>query len=110
MKFFLILFLFLQISFADKYSALLFNGNCITCHDEKKPLSAPSVKIIKKRYLEAFPQKQKFVSFMSKWVLKPKRETSIMHDMIEKYELMPELGYDIDTLEKISAYIYDTTF
>ena len=33
-----------------------------------------------------------------------------MSDAIRKYELMPELGYDLDTLEKISTYIYETDF
>jgi hypothetical protein len=33
-----------------------------------------------------------------------------MSDMIEKYELMPQLGYDKDTLEKIAEYIYETEF
>ncbi len=47
---------------------------------------------------------------MSSWVLKPKEETSIMLDMIKKYELMPELGYDKDTLEIISSYLYDMKF
>lgn len=45
---------------------------------------------------------------MSEWVLKPNKETSIMHDMIDEYELMPELAYDRDTLEKIAEYIYET--
>ena len=33
-----------------------------------------------------------------------------MSDAIKKYELMPELGYDIDTLRSIAEYIYDTDF
>lgn len=110
MKLFLVFFFLAKILVADSYPALLFNGNCVTCHDEKRSLSAPSIKIIKKRYLEAFAKKKEFVSYMSTWVLKPKEETSIMHDMIEKYELMPELGYDKETLEIISSYIYETTF
>ncbi len=54
--------------------------------------------------------KKEFVSYMTTWVLKSKKETSLMHDMIEKYELMPELGYDKETLEIISSHIYETTF
>jgi hypothetical protein len=33
-----------------------------------------------------------------------------MKDMIERYEIMPELGYDIDTLKKIAIYIYENNF
>jgi len=95
---------------ATDMRALLFHGNCITCHDEVKSISAPSINEIKKHYLRAFPIKKDFVAYMSKWVVKPKAETSIMQESIKKYELMPELGYDISTLEEISAYIYDTDF
>jgi hypothetical protein len=47
---------------------------------------------------------------MSNWVLKPNKETSLMDDMILKYELMPELAYDLETLKMITGYIYDTEF
>ena len=43
---------------------------------------------------------------MSNWVVKPNKETSLMHDMIDKYGLMPELGYDKSTLKEITTYIY----
>ena len=43
-------------------------------------------------------------------VLKPNEHTSIMSDAIQKYELMPEIGYDLTTLKEISEYIYDTDF
>lgn len=65
---------------------------------------------VKDSYLRAFPKKEDFVKYMSEWVLKPNKGTSIMLDEIEKHELMPELGYDLSTLEEISAYIYDTDF
>jgi len=90
--------------------ALLFHGNCFTCHHEHKSISAPSIDEIKENYLRAFPLKKDFVEYMSKWVVKPKKETSIMQESIKKYELMPELGYDLSTLEEVSAYIYDTDF
>jgi len=109
MKFFTLWLFILSFSLnADNYGGLLLYGNCTTCHHMDKSISAPSMKIIKKRYLLAFPQKKDFVSFMSEWVLKPNKETSIMHDMIDEYELMPELAYDRDTLEKIAEYIYET--
>ena len=66
--------------------------------------------ILKKSYITAFPKREDFVNYMSEWVIHPKEETSIMLEAIEKYELMPELGFDIDTLKIISEYIYDTDF
>jgi hypothetical protein len=35
------------------------------------------------------------------------KETALMYDSIKKYKLMPMLGYDKETLEEISAYLYD---
>lgn len=106
-KYLFLIFTLTTLSFGNSYGELLFNGNCITCHHKTKSISAPSTKIIVSRYKEAFPKKSDFVSYMSSWVLKPNAKTSIMEDMIIKYELMPELGYDKDTLNLISEYLYD---
>ena len=95
---------------ADDMSSLLFNGNCITCHKETKTLSAPSVVKFKAVYKNVFSTKEEFVNYMSTWVLNPKKETSLMHDAIKKHGLMPHLGFDIETLRDISAYIYETDF
>lgn len=102
-----LLFLFVSSLHAADYRRLLLHGNCITCHHIEKSISAPSMRFIKKRYLLAFPDKKDFISYMSEWVLKPNKENSIMHDMIDKYKLMPELVYDKNTLEEISEYIYE---
>lgn len=97
-------------SFANDASSLLFNGNCLTCHHETKTISAPSAKEIRDRYKKAFQTKEEFVSYMSEWVKKPSNEGSLMHDAVKKHGLMPELGFDIQTLMDISGYIYDTDF
>ncbi len=95
---------------ASGYNSLLFNGNCVTCHFEKESISAPSVMELQVRYKDAFPLRDDFIKYMSTWVQYPNAKTSIMSDAIEKYELMPELGYDLDTLKSIAEYIYDTDF
>lgn len=106
-KLFIIFILLYNLSFGATYGELLFNGNCITCHHTTKSISAPSIEIVVLRYKEAFPKKEEFISYMSEWVLKPKEETSIMHDMIAKYKLMPELGYDKESLKIIAEYLYE---
>ena len=95
---------------ANDIRALFFHGNCVTCHFENRSHSAPSIQEIKQRYKDAFTNKVDFVYYMSEWVLKPNAQTSLMSDAIDKYELMPDLGYDADTLKKISSYIYETEF
>ena len=95
---------------ANDMSSLMFNGNCITCHKETKTISAPSVVKFKAVYMNAFPDKKDFVDYMSNWVQNPDKETSLMRCSIKKHGLMPHLGFDIETLRDISAYIYDTDF
>jgi len=109
MKYISLIFFIMIISLnaQDSYGRLLLYGNCITCHHETKNISAPSLKVIKDRYKDVFKNEKEFVEYMSLWVLKPDEKTSIMQDMIDKYGLMPELGYDLDTLKKISKYIYN---
>ncbi len=109
-KIFFIPLLFTLNLQANPYASLLFHGNCTTCHFEGKTVSAPSVIEFKQRYMDAFPQKEDFIKYMSAWVQHPQKETSIMRDAIKKHALMPELGFGLDTLEIISEYIYETDF
>ncbi len=103
-------FIFMLNLQATNYDALLFHGNCTTCHFENETRSAPSVIDFRARYLSAFPVKKDFVTYMVNWVHIPKEETSLMHDAIDKHGLMPELAFDKEALESIAGYIYDTDF
>jgi len=111
MKFFLLsLFIISNIHSSDNIGELLFNGNCVTCHFKTKDISAPSMQKVKQRYIKAFPNKKEFVNYMSTWVSSPNKDGSLMHDAIEKYEIMPTLGFEQDYLNDIASYIYDTDF
>ena len=110
MKTILIIFLYIITLNASNYQSLLFHGNCITCHFETQTISAPSVQKFKSVYITAFPKKQDFINYMATWVQHPNANTSLMQDAIKKHELMPELGFDLDTLKQISEYIYNTDF
>jgi len=104
---FLLFFPFLV--FAD-YGALLFHGNCITCHNETQSISAPSMREIRQNYLEVFSDKEDFVKYMSQFITTPDEELSIMKDKIKKYKLMPLLGYEKSVAQEISAYVYEKEF
>ena len=105
----LLLFSFVHLN-AASLGSLLFHGNCITCHNELKDISAPSIISVRENYLRAFPKKEDFADYMSRWVTHPNEEGSLMLDAIKKYELMPLLGYEESTLKIIAEYIYDTDF
>ena len=104
------IFALCSLSFADDIGGLLFHGNCVTCHYELEEKSAPSMMEVRKRYLQAFPDKKEFVKYLSEWVHHPSKERSIMQDAIEKHDLMPQLAYEKEVLEDIAAYIYETDF
>jgi len=109
-RFFILLLGVFSALEADGIGSLLFHGNCTTCHYETKALSAPSMYDVRERYIKAYDKKDDFVSYMSKWVANPNKETSIMLDAVQKYGLMPHLGYEEDVIKEITRYIYDTDF
>ncbi len=110
MKTLILLIILISNTFASDYGKLLFNGNCVTCHFETQKLSAPSIKEVRKHYLNAFPKEKDFVEYMITWVSKPNANTSVMNESIKEFGLMPELGYDAYTLREIASYIYKTEF
>ena len=107
---FFFLVLFTLNLYADNFGSLYFHGNCVTCHDKSKDISAPSILKIQEHYKRAFPQRDDFIRYLSKWVKKPSQEGSIMLQSVKQYDLMPELAFEIDVLQEIAGYIYDTDF
>ena len=69
-----------------------------------------TVALLLSPFLVKIPNKKDFIKYMSTWVLNPKEETSIMRHSIEEFNLMPNLAYDLKTLEEIAEYIYETNF
>jgi hypothetical protein len=104
------MFLTYSSLFADNMASLIFHGNCTMCHVETKTVSAPSIIEVKKHYMSAFSKKEDFIKYMSEFALHPSAELSIMQHSVKKHGLMPELGYEIETLREITEYIYDTDF
>jgi len=94
----------------DTLGSLLFHGNCVTCHDKTKTISAPSMVEVQRHYKSAFAKKTDFIKYMSEWVANPSREKSIMLQAIDKHGVMPHLGFEVDALKEIVEYVYDTDF
>ena len=65
---------------------------------------------IQMRYKKALPSKEAFVTFMAKWVEKPDAKTALMPEAISQYGLMPELGFDKETLSEIGLFLYEKKF
>jgi len=47
---------------------------------------------------------------MTKWVEKPDAKTALMPEAISQYGLMPELGFDRETLREIGLFLYEKKF
>jgi cytochrome c551/c552 len=88
----------------------LFQGNCLTCHDDTKTISAPAIKEVQARYKQTFETKESFSAFMVAWVSAPNAQTALMPQAVKKYGLMPLLGYDQESLEAIAAFLYEKHF
>jgi cytochrome c551/c552 len=96
--------------YAISLGETLFNGNCVTCHKIDTPNSTPTIGEIQTRYKKALPSKEAFVTFMAKWVEKPDAKTALMPEAISQYHLMPELGFDNETLREIRLFLYEKKF
>ena len=100
---------FVTLANADE-RALLFYGNCVTCHHETESISAPSMEKVRRFYKNGFENRDDFIKYMSEFVIQPRVDNALMVEMVEKYQLMPLLGYEKDVVTDIVSYIYDTDF
>lgn len=110
MKVILMLCGFTLYMYAVSVGETLFNGNCVTCHKVDEPNSSPTIVEIQSRYKKSFSTRDDFVAFMIKWVQKPDRKTALMPESIVKYGLMPELGFEHETLKEIAHFLYEKKF
>ena len=102
---------FLSVSlYAAPSGETLFQGNCVTCHDYTKTLSAPAIKEIQARYKNVFHTKEAFVSFTVRWLNAPDAKSAILQDAVKKFELMPTIGVDQESLKAIAEFLYDGSF
>ncbi len=104
-----ILSLFLNIFLFADDGRIYFFGNCISCHAEIAKKVAPQISEIKGYYLIKYPKKNEFVKNMADWAYNPNPLTAQMPQAIKKYQLMPHLAIDLETLQKISEYIYENS-
>ncbi len=89
-----------------------FETMCGICHWQKMPEKpvAPPVYNVRRRYLMQYPNEEQFVDAVSKWVEKPEHEKALLHGAVERFNVMPKLGYSKEDVKEIAAYIYKTEF
>jgi hypothetical protein len=105
------LFLVISISNADEDWGIIFAGNCASCHkDGNDKTAAPPVVALKQHYKAIYPKKEDFVANMSKWLVDPNKENSLMQGAIRKFGLMPNVGIDLETAKGLAGFLYDNEF
>jgi len=109
----------------------LFENNCLACHQphkggkgkhgEEKPGGgkkahgdgghpkrlAPPMAMVKKHYLETYPDRDQFIEKVSAWVKAPDANAAMLHHAVEKFGVMPALPIDESSRQQIAGYIYD---
>lgn len=90
----------------------LMKGNCFTCHvprGSESARNAPPMYAVKKHYMEGDPTKEEFVSSMLGFLQNPTEEKSKMPGAVEKFGLMPNMGYSEKQIKTIATYLYDNS-
>ncbi len=89
-----------------------FKTMCGICHWQEMPGKpvAPPVFMVRRRYLMQYPGEEEFVNAVAGWVENPSREKALMHGAVERFNVMPKLGYAKEDVKEIAAYIYRTEF
>ena len=104
----------------------LYESYCLACHLPKKAgrghsgghgagaeaghqkRLAPPMAMVKKHYLQAYPEQSVFVQKLSTWISGPNNNSALLSHAVERFGLMPALAIDEDLRRQIAQYIFDT--
>ncbi|RLA48001.1 MAG: hypothetical protein DRR06_00755 [Gammaproteobacteria bacterium] len=108
----------------------MYESYCVMCHQPKKDGQghgagqgarhgagaekghqnrlAPPMAMVKKHYLETYPEKDLFVQKLIDWVAAPDKNSALLVHAVERFGLMPALVIDEDSRRQIALYIFDT--
>ncbi len=88
----------------------LLESNCLSCHavnPSEEGKVAPSLAAVKKAYTAAGGSRADFISAFAGFLKKPSAQAAKMPEAVEKYGLMPKMGFSDVQLEAVAAYVYD---
>jgi len=89
----------------------LYDTLCAACHVKTPPATiAPPVFAMVDHTRGAYPGKTEFVNRVVSWVANPQADQALMGGAIDKFGLMPKLGYSEDQVRLIAEYLYDSDF
>ncbi|HRV55250.1 MAG TPA: DUF3365 domain-containing protein [Mangrovimonas sp.] len=96
-----------EISLEEGFKIL--NTSCFSCHNpnpKNKTKVAPSPQEIKLAYLNKYTDFDNFLEHFVAFQENPLKANAIMPEAIDKYGIMPKLGYTKEQLTAVAGYIY----
>jgi len=96
---------------SDEY--MLLETSCLYCHtigSVKETEVAPTMRVIRDVYKQAYPTKEAFIKSFQEFCENPVAEKSLMPSAIEQYGLMEDAGHIKEDVEDIAAYLFDYKF
>jgi hypothetical protein len=97
---------------AEDSALKIFTETCLACHGESANAAdraAPPIFAAKNHYSD-LTNKEDFVAALSAYIQSPSEEAARMPGAIKKFGLMPDLGLDAETADKLAEFVWQTDF
>lgn len=94
----------------------LMEQKCFICHfdkpdpSKKDQMIAPPMLRVQEHYKPTYPDKEAFIAAITKWVINPIEEETLMPGAVRKFNLMSKLPYEEADLKLIAEALYDIDF
>ena len=89
----------------------LYDSLCAACHVKTPPASiAPPVFALVDHTRDMYPGKVEFVNRIVDWVANPQADQALMAGAVDKFGLMPKLGYSENQVRLVAEYLYESDF
>lgn len=88
----------------------LLESNCFACHSPKGSIEnrvAPPMIAIKRHYIGKSTTKEEFTNDLLAFLNNPSEDISKMPGAINKFGLMPKMGFSENDIKSIANYIYE---
>ena len=90
---------------------LLMKSKCYVCHSvttkSHDAIIAPPMVAVKRHYTNKYDNKKDFVNAIVTWSVDPKEDNALMPGAVNKFKVMPKMGFIKDDMEKIANYMFD---
>lgn len=91
-------------------AGVLMEQMCISCHHPtsgKDQRIGPPMIAVRDAYLAVYPDREGFVEAMTQFSANPSKDKALMPAEVERFGLMPPMGYSVEKVRAIAAYLYD---